>query len=124
MYSAARCRSPADDPRLGTHDAVADLVPVDHSQHDDGSEHVKKRMILDNKLRKLLVDPLPVGAYLTAIFDSCHSGTLLDLDHYLCNNVYYPWTNIGGIRRYMTKWLGVRRKNGQRAFEGFALRRS
>ncbi|KAI0754083.1 caspase domain-containing protein [Daedaleopsis nitida] len=93
------------------------LVPVDHSQHD-GSGDVKKRMILDNKLRKLLVDPLPVGAYLTAIFDSCHSGTLLDLDHYLCNNVYYPWTNIGGVRRYMTKWLGVRRKDGQLSQSG------
>ncbi|KAI0687556.1 caspase domain-containing protein [Earliella scabrosa] len=87
------------------------LVPVDYAQHPD--THVKKRVILDNKLRKMLVDPLPVGASLTAIFDSCHSGTLLDLDHYLCNNVYYPWTNVGR-RRYMTKWLNVRRKDGQR----------
>ena len=28
-------------------------------------------------LRKLLVDPLPKGSALTAIFDSCNSGTLL-----------------------------------------------
>lgn len=72
-------------------------------------------MILDNKLRKMLVDPLPVGASLTAIFDSCHSGTMLDLDHYLCNKVYYPWQDLG-FRRHMTKWLGVRRKDGQREF--------
>ena len=38
-----------------------------------------------------MVDPLPVGVSLTAIFDSCHSGTLLDLDHYKCNNVAFPW---------------------------------
>lgn len=38
-----------------------------------------------------LVDRLPIGSKLTAVFDSCHSGTLLDLDHYLCNEVYHPF---------------------------------
>ena len=99
--------------RSFTQQRVAVLVPVDYAQHPE--THVKKRVILDNKLLKMLVDPLPVGASLTAIFDSCHSGTLLDLDHYLCNNVYYPWTNVGR-RRYMTKWLNVRRKDGQREY--------
>ena len=47
------------------------------------------------ELRDMLVDPLPVGSSLTAIFDSCHSGTLLDLDHYLCNRVWFPWCNRG-----------------------------
>ncbi|KAH9848759.1 peptidase C14, caspase domain-containing protein [Lenzites betulinus] len=87
------------------------LVPVDYWQHPD-SEETKKRMILDDKLRKLLVDTLPVDANLTAIFDSCHSGTLLDLDHYLCNNVYYPWISPG-FRNQKTLWRQVRRKNGQ-----------
>ncbi|RPD69581.1 hypothetical protein L226DRAFT_575568 [Lentinus tigrinus ALCF2SS1-7] len=87
------------------------LVPVDHAQRP--RLRTQHRMILDNRLRKGLVDPLPVGAHLTAIFDSCHSGTMLDLDHYLCNNVYYPWMDVGN-RRHMTKWLGVRRKDGQR----------
>lgn len=50
---------------------------------------------VNQELRERLVDPLPVGAMLTAIFDSCHSGTLLDLDHYLCNTVYFPWVNKG-----------------------------
>ena len=70
-----------------------------------------------------MVDPLPVGVSLTAIFDSCHSGTLLDLDHYLCNNVYYPWMDVGN-RRHMTKWLDVRRKNAQRehSFRQFSMR--
>jgi hypothetical protein len=43
------------------------------------------KIILDNTLRQCLVDPLPMGARLTAILDSCHSGTLLDLDHYSCH---------------------------------------
>lgn len=64
-------------------------------------------------LNNWLVKPLPKGSALTAIFDSCTSGTLLgnapsvpplpaiayaqkDLDHYKCNNVYRPWVNKGG----------------------------
>ena len=89
-------------------------MPADHARHT--GEDVKttnKRMILDNELRKRLVDPLPVGAYLTAVFDSCHSGTMLDLDHYLCNNIYFPWKSPGR-RKHKTMWQQVRRKDGQR----------
>ncbi|KAH8989865.1 caspase domain-containing protein [Lactarius hatsudake] len=43
-------------------------------------------IILDDTLRECLVDPLPSGTRLTAILDACHSGTLLDLDHYSCNS--------------------------------------
>lgn len=35
--------------------------------------------IIDNQLHDLLVRPLPPGARLTAFFDSCHSGSALDL---------------------------------------------
>lgn len=35
----------------------------------------------DDELHKILVSPLPVGCRLTAIFDSCHSGTALDLPY-------------------------------------------
>lgn len=35
--------------------------------------------IVDDILRRRLVDTLPAGAKLTAFFDSCHSGTVLDL---------------------------------------------
>lgn len=38
-----------------------------------------------------MVNTLPVGVCLTAVFDACHSGTLLDLDHYKCNNPRFPW---------------------------------
>ena len=33
-------------------------------------------------LYSLLVSPLPAGATLIAIFDTCHSGTILDLPYY------------------------------------------
>ncbi|CAL1698890.1 unnamed protein product [Somion occarium] len=58
------------------------LVPVDHNGLED-----REKLIIDDELRKLLVEPLPIGAKLTAIFDSCHSGTLLDLDHDKCNDL-------------------------------------
>ncbi|KAI0659937.1 caspase domain-containing protein [Cubamyces menziesii] len=87
------------------------IVPVDYWEHPDDLR-LEKRVILDNKLRKLLVDTLPVGANLTAIFDSCHSGTLLDLDHYLCNNVYFPWISPG-FRNHNTLWRRVRRRNDE-----------
>lgn len=47
---------------------------------------------MDHELRAHLVDILPSGVSLTAIFDSSNvlDLDLLDLDHYLCNNVYIP----------------------------------
>ena len=68
------------------------------------------------ELRKILV-PLPVGCFLLvrsslfyvacqiplcllfqAILDTCHSGTMLDLPHHHCNNVYVPWQSKGERR--------------------------
>ncbi|KAJ7463624.1 peptidase C14, caspase domain-containing protein [Mycena latifolia] len=61
------------------------LVPL------DGED----RMITDNELRANLVDTLPVGASLVAVFDSCHSASLLDLEHLRCNRVFVPWRSKG-----------------------------
>ncbi|PBK83358.1 hypothetical protein ARMGADRAFT_675631 [Armillaria gallica] len=85
------------------------LIPCE--SHND--EH-DSRMILDNvrrstaqlsrrfhrvnghqELRRHLVDPLPIGSSLVAVFDSCHSASLLDLDHFRCNRVYVPWISKG-----------------------------
>ncbi|KAF7978214.1 hypothetical protein HWV62_1202 [Athelia sp. TMB] len=50
--------------------------------------------IIDNDLKKMLVDPLPVGSHLVAIFDTCHSGSLLDLTHHRCNRPPRPPSGI------------------------------
>jgi hypothetical protein len=46
------------------------ICPVDYST---------KGMIVDDELKKILVNPLKKGAKLTCLFDCCHSGTVLDL---------------------------------------------
>ena len=43
--------------------------------------------ILDDLMRTRLVDRLPAGARLTALFDSCHSGTILDLKYNMLADV-------------------------------------
>ncbi|KAJ6514316.1 peptidase C14, caspase domain-containing protein [Mycena vitilis] len=50
-------------------------------------------MIHDNELRARLVDKLPGGTSLVAVFDSCHSASLLDLEHLRCNRVFVPWVS-------------------------------
>ncbi|KAJ7034034.1 caspase domain-containing protein [Mycena alexandri] len=57
------------------------LVPM------DGEEN----MIVDNELHDCLIKPLPYGSHLVAILDTCHAGSLLDLNHYRCNRVPVPW---------------------------------
>jgi len=47
------------------------IFPLDHNQEDG--------IISDDKLNDLLVRPIPEGCRLTALFDSCHSGSILDL---------------------------------------------
>ncbi|ORY60906.1 peptidase C14, caspase domain-containing protein [Pseudomassariella vexata] len=37
--------------------------------------------ITDDEMHRIMVKPLPCGVRLTAIFDSCHSGTALDLPY-------------------------------------------
>ncbi|KAF9025002.1 hypothetical protein BDZ89DRAFT_1135702 [Hymenopellis radicata] len=48
-----------------------------------------------SELRARLVDSLPVGSQLIAIFDTCHSASLLNLDHFRCNRVYVPYVSKG-----------------------------
>ncbi|CAG8513312.1 6119_t:CDS:2 [Paraglomus occultum] len=47
--------------------------------------------IVDDIMHDILVKPLPEGVRLTAIFDSCHSGTALDLP--------YIYSTNGSIKR-------------------------
>lgn len=46
------------------------IIPMDYN---------RRGMIIDDDIFKYLVQPLVRGAKLTTLFDSCHSGTVLDL---------------------------------------------
>jgi hypothetical protein len=48
------------------------IFPTDYKKHG---------VIIDDELHKIMVKPLPEGCRLTALFDSCHSGTVLDLPY-------------------------------------------
>ena len=48
------------------------IYPLDHKE----SGH-----IVDDLMHDIMVKPLPAGCRLTAIFDSCHSGSALDLPY-------------------------------------------
>jgi len=53
------------------------ILPLDYTQNGQ---------IVDDVIYGNLVKPLPKGCRLTAIFDSCHSGTVLDLPYtYQCD---------------------------------------
>ncbi|KAH9979130.1 caspase domain-containing protein [Russula compacta] len=69
---------------------------------EDGKDEViitcDEQRIIDNELKEILVDNLPVGCSLFAILDTCHSGTMLDLPHHRCNSVYVPWLSRGSRR--------------------------
>ncbi|KAI0261895.1 caspase domain-containing protein [Gloeopeniophorella convolvens] len=70
----------------------------DPDEEEDGQDEViitsDEQRIIDN----ILVMPLPVDCSLLAILDTCHSGTMLDLPHHHCNNVYVPWQSKGERR--------------------------
>ncbi|KZT24796.1 hypothetical protein NEOLEDRAFT_1134442 [Neolentinus lepideus HHB14362 ss-1] len=67
---------------------------------DDQSSTSSEQRIRDNDLRQILVDPLPAGSSLIAIFDCCHSGTMLDLEHYHCNLPWNPTWKTSPIAPY------------------------
>ncbi|KAF8965366.1 hypothetical protein BDZ97DRAFT_1918225 [Flammula alnicola] len=82
----------------------------DQEDTDDIEEEDRKneftsdgKRIKDDELRSNLAMPLPPKSSLMAVFDSCHSGTLLDLKHFRCNRVYVPWLNKG-YRRTNSLW--------------------
>ncbi|KAG1775907.1 putative metacaspase [Suillus placidus] len=59
-----------------------------NGDEEDGYDEViypvdfkEKGHIVDDLMHQIMVKPLPAGCRLTAIFDSCHSGTALDLPY-------------------------------------------
>lgn len=65
------------------------IVPVDAL--DQYGNIIPERTILDYVLRQALVVSLPSRCKLVAVFDTCHSGTLMDLYHHGCNRAFAPW---------------------------------
>ncbi|KAH7921700.1 hypothetical protein BV22DRAFT_708482 [Leucogyrophana mollusca] len=69
-------------------------VPCKHHSEPDGMEEAictcDAKTIVDNALKYYLVEPLPKGSRLFALFDCCHSETVLDLEHHMCNRGYFP----------------------------------
>ena len=53
--------------------------------------------ILDDELNEILVKNLPAGAKLRAIFDCCHSGTILDLPCKI--NIYNKFTKESNVKK-------------------------
>ncbi|KAG2072087.1 hypothetical protein BDR04DRAFT_1097401 [Suillus decipiens] len=53
------------------------IYPVDYK---------KAGFIVDDEMHRIMVKSLPAGCRLTAIFDSCHSGTALDLPYLYHSN--------------------------------------
>ncbi|PVF99124.1 hypothetical protein CPB86DRAFT_703940, partial [Serendipita vermifera] len=65
------------------------IVPLDCPY--EYSEAGLQGMIRDNELREILVDGLPIGCHLTALFDCCHSGSVLDLRFSYPRYLTIPW---------------------------------
>ncbi|KAH7905001.1 caspase domain-containing protein [Hygrophoropsis aurantiaca] len=53
------------------------IYPVDYK---------KSGIIVDDEMHRIMVKSLPMGCRLTAVFDSCHSGTALDLPYIYHSN--------------------------------------
>ncbi|GAB5037338.1 peptidase c14 [Nannochloropsis oceanica] len=56
------------------------------------SDFEEAGQILDDEIHAILVAALPVGVRLTAIFDSCHSGSALDL----------PWHGMDAVKHLLS----------------------
>ncbi|KIK68515.1 hypothetical protein GYMLUDRAFT_721648 [Collybiopsis luxurians FD-317 M1] len=94
---------------------VVQTPNLDHTEEDGQDECLVpcdsdgvKNLIMDDLLRDILVAPLPQGCQLVAVLDSCHSGSLLDLEHFRCNRVWVPWVSKGR-RKSNSMWNNVRR---------------
>ncbi|KAG1823435.1 caspase domain-containing protein [Suillus subaureus] len=82
-----------------------------HTEADNMDEAILTytgKRIIDNILKERLVDPLPHGAKLFALWDCCHSHTVLDLEHSNCNGLWRtPFKVLSDLAR-KTKSLGKR----------------
>jgi hypothetical protein len=66
------------------------IYPVDFKQAG---------MIVDDEMHWIMVKPLSPGCRLTAIFDCCHSGSVLDLPYEYVPNFFVEWEVDGRDRK-------------------------
>jgi len=57
------------------------ICAMDYDCNDPSPNPDTHGLIVDDIMHEIMVGPLPEGCRLTAIFDSCNSGTLLDLPY-------------------------------------------
>ncbi|KAJ7915603.1 hypothetical protein B0H13DRAFT_1999591 [Mycena leptocephala] len=62
-----------------------DEVMVPSDGHTANPQTTRESCLVDNELKRLLINPLPAEASFMALLDTCHSASLLDLDHGECN---------------------------------------
>ncbi|KAF4618946.1 hypothetical protein D9613_009842 [Agrocybe pediades] len=75
------------------------IIPCDAviAEEEAGGLRVDNELIItDKELKGYLVNSLSKNAHMTALFDTCHSGTLLNLKHTKCNEFHGAW---GRFRR-------------------------
>ncbi|PBK95137.1 hypothetical protein ARMGADRAFT_1061853 [Armillaria gallica] len=77
-------------------------------QNDEDILCYDSSIIIDDEIHRIL-QSLPSGCQLTALFDSCHSGTILDLPYtYNCNGQYYGVTSGLNIAANVICWSGAK----------------
>ncbi|KAF8883816.1 caspase domain-containing protein [Infundibulicybe gibba] len=81
--------------------------------------------IVDDEMHRIMVRPLPAGCRLTALFDSCHSGTVLDLPYIYSSHGRLKGSHIKSSARTrkstpadVISWSGC--KDGQTSADTFA----
>ncbi|KAI0267549.1 peptidase C14, caspase domain-containing protein [Russula aff. rugulosa BPL654] len=68
------------------------ICAVDYFGDDPNPTENTPGLVVDDVIHDILVRPLPQGCRLAALFDSCHSGTALDLPYvYDSNGVVKPF---------------------------------
>ncbi|KAF5376933.1 hypothetical protein D9615_007299 [Tricholomella constricta] len=81
--------------------------------------------IIDDEMHNIMVKPLPAGCRLTALFDACHSGTVLDLPYMYSSHGRLKGSHVSDrMRRQLgtpadvISWSGC--KDGQTSADTFA----
>ncbi|KAF8060732.1 casa protein [Lyophyllum atratum] len=92
------------------------IYPMDFKKHGH---------ILDDEMHDIMVKPLPAGCRLTALFDACHSGTVLDLPYIYSSHGRLKGSHVSDRMRKklatpadVISWSGC--KDGQTSADTFA----